>query len=80
MDTPIPNDVRADPTASPGRFTRTLKEILMWGRAFEMIAELRLASIEFALWHNTRWLAARDGYVTPAQVGAEQLLPGAFGA
>ncbi|MEE8297489.1 MAG: hypothetical protein V3R26_06650 [Hyphomicrobium sp.] len=66
MDTPIPNDVRAEPTGSPVRFIRTLKEILMWGRTFEIIAELRLALIEFTQWYSTRWLVARDGYMTPA--------------
>jgi hypothetical protein len=78
MEIPIPNDVRAEPTALPGRFNRALEEIRMWGRTFEIIAELHLVLTEFAQSHNTRWLVSRDGYMTPAQVSTEQQLPGAF--
>lgn len=62
------------------RFIRTLKENLLWVRTFETIEELRLALIEFAQWYNTQWLVARHGYMTPAQVRAEQQQPGALAA
>ncbi len=49
-------------------------------RTFETIEELRLALIEFAQWYSTQWLVARHGYMTPAQVRAEQQQPGALAA
>ncbi len=48
--------------------------------ARETIEELRLALIDFAQWYNTQWLVARHGYMTPAQVRAEQQQPGALAA
>ncbi len=53
------------------RFIRTLKENLLWVRAFRTIEELRVALIEFAALYNKTWLVARHGYKTPDQVRAE---------
>ncbi len=55
------------------RFIRTLKENLLWVRAFRTIEELRVALIEFAARYNKTWLVARHAYKTPDQVRAEQL-------
>jgi putative transposase len=55
------------------RFIRTLKENLLWVRAFHTIEELRVALVEFAERYNKTWLVARHGYKTPDQVRAEQL-------
>jgi len=54
------------------RFIRTLKENLLWLRAFDTIEELRAALGEFATRYNQTWLVARHGYRTPAQVRADQ--------
>ena len=54
------------------RFIRTLKENLLWVRAFDTIEELRAALVEFATRYNQTWLVARHGYRTPAQVRADQ--------
>jgi putative transposase len=55
------------------RFIRTLKENLLWVRAFDTIEELRQALQEFADHYNENWLVARHGYQTPTQVRAAQL-------
>jgi transposase InsO family protein len=55
------------------RFVRTLKENLLWIKAFDTVEELRLALLEFQKIYNTQWLVARHGYKTPAQVKARQL-------
>lgn len=54
------------------RFIRTLKENLLWVRAFDTIDQLRTALIEFARHYNETWLVARHAYRTPAQVRADQ--------
>ena len=54
------------------RFIRTLKENLLWVRTFDTIEELRAALIEFARHYNEKWLVARHGHLTPAQVRANQ--------
>ena len=55
------------------RFIRTLKENLLWVRAFRTIEELRQALIDFAKHYNRTWLVARHQYKTPDQVRTEQL-------
>jgi transposase InsO family protein len=55
------------------RFIRTLKENLLWVRTFRTNEELRLALLEFKDLYNTKWLIARHGNKTPAQVRDEQL-------
>lgn len=54
------------------RFIRTLKENLLWVRAFHTIEELRGALMGFAERYNKTWLVARHGYKTPAQVSSER--------
>ena len=47
------------------RFIRTLKENLLWVRAFKTIEELRAELVAFARRYNETWLVARHGYKTP---------------
>src|SRR6516164_1898794 len=54
------------------RFIRTVKENLVWVRAFDTIEELRTALLDFATRYNETWLVARHGYRTPVQVRADQ--------
>jgi putative transposase len=49
------------------RFIRTLKENLLWVRAFETIEELRQALLDFKRTYNETWRLERLGYRTPAQ-------------
>ena len=62
------------------RFIRTLKENLLWVRAFDTIEELRLALLAFRRTYNTTWLIERHGFQTPAAVRAAQLSPAALAA
>lgn len=62
------------------RFVRTLKENLLWVRAFDTIEELRLALLAFRRTYNTTWLIERHGFQTPAAVRAAQLSPAALAA
>src|ERR1700683_3585774 len=57
------------------RFIRTLKENLLWVRAFKTIEELRAELGAFARRYNETWLVARHGYKTPARVREEQTMP-----
>ena len=57
------------------RFIRTLKENLLWVRAFKTIEELRAELVAFAKRYNESWLVARHGYKTPARVREEQTMP-----
>jgi transposase InsO family protein len=50
------------------RIIRTLKEQLLWVRAFETVEELRLALIAWQKTYNERWLVERHGHRSPAQV------------
>jgi transposase InsO family protein len=50
------------------RFIRTLKENLLWVRAFATVADLSVALREFKRTYNERWLIGRHGHRTPAQV------------
>ena len=54
------------------RFIRTLKENLLWLKAFDTVEELRLALHEFQHQYNETWLIGRHGYQAPAQVRQEQ--------
>jgi len=49
------------------RFIRTLKENLLWVKAFETVEQLRLALLDFKRNYNERWIIQRLGYQTPAQ-------------
>ena len=62
------------------RFIRTLKENLLWVRAFETVEELRLALIELRETYNTTWLIERHGFITPATARQIQLQPAALAA
>ena len=57
------------------RFIRTLKENLLWVRAFKTIEELRAELVAFARRYNETWLVARHGYKTPARIREEQTMP-----
>ena len=57
------------------RFIRTLKENLLWVRAFKTIEELRAELVAFARRYNETWLVARHRYKTPARVREEQTMP-----
>src|ERR1700691_5866343 len=57
------------------RFIRTLKENLLWVRAFKTIEELRAELVAFARRYNETWLVARHGYKTPARVREQQTMP-----
>ena len=50
------------------RFIKTLKEQLLWVRAFHTLDELRLALHEFRRQYNEHWLVEKHGHQTPAQV------------
>ena len=50
------------------RFIRTLKEQVLWVRAFATADELAGALREFKREYNERWLIRRHGHRTPAQV------------
>jgi transposase InsO family protein len=50
------------------RFFRTLKEQLLWINSFLNLEELRRALAEWVKVYNEKWLVARHGYRSPAQV------------
>lgn len=49
------------------RFFRTLKEQLLWLKAFKNVEELRLALHAWAKQYNEQWLIERHGFMTPIQ-------------
>lgn len=49
------------------RFSRTLKEQLLWVRRFRDLDGLSAALIEFRHRYNQHWIIGRLGYRTPAQ-------------
>jgi transposase InsO family protein len=55
------------------RFIRTLKEQLLWVRAFRTLEELRCALAGFRERYNQHWIVERLGYRTP-QEARQQLL------
>ena len=55
------------------RFIRTLKENLLWVRAFDTIEQLRQTLIEFRNAYNATWLIERHGFRPRPAVRAEQL-------
>jgi hypothetical protein len=57
------------------RFIRTLKENLLWVRAFKTIEELRAELVAFARRYNETWLVARHGYKTPARIRPRRSQP-----
>jgi putative transposase len=50
------------------RFIKTLKEQLLWVRAFRTVEQLRRALHEFRLRYNQEWLVERHSHLTPNQV------------
>ena len=50
------------------RFIRTLKEQLLWVRAFATVEELVEGLREFKRIYNERWMIGRHGHRTPSQV------------
>jgi transposase InsO family protein len=59
------------------RFIRTLKEQLLWVRAFQNVEEPRQALAEFREPYNQRWIIQRLDYLTPAQARQQFLALGA---
>src|SRR3954467_10815573 len=55
------------------RFIRTLKENLLWVRAFETVEELRQALLAFRETYNTIWLVERHVFLSPAEYRKRQL-------
>jgi transposase InsO family protein len=55
------------------RFIRTLKENLLWVRAFRTVEDLRLALIDFRQTYNECWLIERHGHRSPAQFRRDQM-------
>lgn len=49
------------------RFIRTLKEQVIWARAWETIDELREALASFVERYNSQWLIERHGHRTPRE-------------
>jgi putative transposase len=62
------------------RFTRTLKENLLWVHTFDTVEELRQALLAFRDTYNSTWLIERHGFQTPAAVRQGQLPPAALAA
>lgn len=62
------------------RFIRTLKENLLWVRAFDTVEDLRQALLAFCKTYNSTWLIERHGFRSPEAVRAEQLPPAAIAA
>jgi putative transposase len=62
------------------RFIRTLKENLLWVRAFDTVEELRQALLNFRETYNTTWLIERHGFITPTAFRHQQLQPAARAA
>ncbi len=56
------------------RFSRTLKEQLLWIERFRDIEELRAALREFRERYNASWIVQRLGYRTPAQARSDFML------
>ena len=54
------------------RFSRTLKENLLWLKTFDPVEALRQALHAFQRQDNETWLMGRHGYQAPAQVRHEQ--------
>ena len=46
---------------------------LLWARRFDTVEELRLALQRFRQTYNQTWIIERHGYLTPAQVRADQI-------
>jgi transposase InsO family protein len=62
------------------RFIRTLKETLLWVRAFDTVEELRRALLEFRETYNSTWLIERHGFRPPNAVRRDQLSTAALAA
>jgi transposase InsO family protein len=55
------------------RFIRTLKEQLLWVRAFRTVEELRQALQAWLVTYNEQWLVERHGFRSPAHVRRDLL-------
>ena len=49
------------------RFFRTLKENLLWIRAFDDVESLQASLTEFQMTYNEKWLIGGHGYVSPSE-------------
>ena len=64
----VPSFVRApEGNGCAERFIRTLKENLLWVRAFDTIEELQVALQKFKDDYNEQWLIQRHGHRSPNQ-------------
>ncbi len=67
--TSSPSVVRApEGNGCAERFGRTIKEQVLWLRSFKSVEDVRLALSAWRRVYNERWLVARHGYRSPAQV------------
>ena len=62
------------------RFTRTLKENLLWVQVFDTVEQLRQALLAFRDAYNATWLIERHGFRPPDAIRAEQLPTAALAA
>ncbi len=62
------------------RFIRTLKENLLWVRAFGTVEDLRRALLEFREAYNATWLIERHGFRPASAVRHDQLSTAALAA
>jgi transposase InsO family protein len=62
------------------RFIRTLKENLLWVRAFDTVEDLRRALLEFRETYNATWLVERHGFRPPGAVRQDRLSTAALAA
>ena len=72
--------MQSGPSAASKRFIRTLKEHLLWIRAFGAVEELRRALLEFRDAFNAAWLVERHGFRPPDAVRQDRLSPAALAA
>ena len=56
------------------RFIRTLKEQVVYGRAFRNLEEVRLAVAEFIDLYNRHWRVEKNGFRTPHEMRADHAL------
>jgi transposase InsO family protein len=62
------------------RFIRTLKENLLWVRAFDTVEQLRQALLDFRETCNASWLIERHGFRPPSAVRQDRLSTAALAA
>ncbi len=56
------------------RFIRTLKELLVWVRTFQMVEEVRELFLNWLLLYNDLWVVERYGFRLPSLVRRDLLV------